>query len=80
MDLHISAFIALLFRVIGHRGRDMSSIDKASKGVEHAADANKAAAKERPTVTTSGQVMWSTRDLLFPTGHAQRSAVKAGKK
>jgi len=32
--------------------------------------------KQRPTVTTSGQVIWSTRDLLFPTGHAARSATR----
>jgi len=30
----------------------------------------------RPTVTNSGQVFWSTRDLLFPSGHTVRSAAK----
>jgi hypothetical protein len=33
----------------------------------------------RPTVTANGQVMWSTRDLLFPTGRPARS-VKLPKK
>jgi hypothetical protein len=28
-----------------------------------------------PTVTSSGQVVWSTRDLLFPSGHSSRSTV-----
>jgi len=27
-----------------------------------------------PTVTSTGQIMWSTRDLLFPSGRAPRSA------
>jgi hypothetical protein len=33
----------------------------------------------RPTVTANGQVMWSTRDLLFPAGRPARS-VKLPKK
>jgi hypothetical protein len=34
----------------------------------------------RPTVTANGQVMWSTRDLLFPAGHPVRSASRPQKK
>jgi hypothetical protein len=35
---------------------------------------------KRPTVTGSGQIIWSTRDLLFPSGYVIRSASKVAKK
>ena len=40
---------------------------------ESTAKANEA--PSRPAVTSSGQVVWSTRDLLFPAGHSSRTAV-----
>ncbi|MEP7243138.1 MAG: hypothetical protein ABI885_05570 [Gammaproteobacteria bacterium] len=59
----------------------MSGIGKASNGAERVTDAKATDARRGPTVTASGQIMWSSRDLLFPSGHAaRRAAVKAGKK
>jgi hypothetical protein len=56
------------------------------QGTFKAADAAKSSGegkdrvRSRPTVTNSGQVMWSTRDLLFPAGHPASSIPPPAKK
>jgi hypothetical protein len=58
----------------------MSSVGKAAKAAEQRDAGPKAANQNRPTVTSSGQVIWSTRDLLFPSGHPARPAPQKPKK
>jgi hypothetical protein len=76
-NLRIHSFLAVLFSgsIVG--GLIMSGSSKAGEAqpVEKTDQA-----EPRPTVTTTGQVMWSTRDLLFPSGHPVRSASRPQKK
>lgn len=78
MNLRKFLLLDLLFGHKDSEGVAMSNDVKASKGAApvRGADSDRATVKERPTVTTSGQVIWSTRDLLFPAGHAVRSIPK----
>lgn len=82
MYLRIHHIFDLVFGGRDQKGAIMSSDAKAAKTAEplRGSDWRSATVKERPTVTTSGQVIWSTRDLLFPSGHAVRSASKGLKK
>ena len=57
----------------------MSGSSKAEDAIKQPAEKTDQA-EPRPTVTASGQVMWSTRDLLFPSGHPVRSASRPQKK
>jgi len=79
MNLRKFPLLDLLFGHKDSEGVAMSSEAKGSKSGEAVREADSSHAvtvKERPTVTTSGQVIWSTRDLLFPSGHTVRSVPK----
>jgi hypothetical protein len=58
----------------------MSGDVKTVKTVQPVRGDTKADVRDRPTVTANGQVIWSTRDLLFPAGHAVRSVSRTVKK
>jgi hypothetical protein len=79
MDLRISKLRQLLFPSSGQRGRTMSNSGKTAKDVNQTDSAPKQTNQSRPTVTTSGQVIWSTRDLLFPSGHPRSTSGKSKK-
>jgi len=79
MGLGISRLFALLFPSGGHRGRAMSSVGKAAKAANQTDSASKQTNQSRPTVTNSGQVIWTTRDLLFPSGQPRATSNKAKK-
>jgi hypothetical protein len=49
---------------------------KPAQPAESAGKTSQASGKQSPTVTSSGQVIWSTRDLLFPAGHAPKTLKK----
>lgn len=79
--LHLTRRIAVLLTPRGVKGRNMSDRSKDTGTVKQTEQDQKSGQHTMgPTVTTSGQVMWTTRDLLFPSGHAQRTAPRPAKK
>lgn len=80
MDLRVFRWIDLLLRPTRHGRRAMSSVRRGAKAAAQRDVGAKPANHNRPTVTSNGQVIWSTRDLLFPSGHPARPAPQKPKK